>query len=129
MESPIFRSYRKKQIVVHDASELEADLGDLAPFVTEELRTGWHASMVNAEMRQRRIKAASDRLADARRTVEGIGQHTMSVDYDSYIFWNQQLPGCWRDKGFREEFAKANPHTRVQSTTAPTIINPGLATA
>jgi len=113
--------------VVDDASELEADLGDLATLVKEELQRG--ASMVNAEMRQRRIKAASDRLADARRTVEGIGQHTMSVDYDSYIFWNQQLPGCWRDKGFREEFAKANPHTRVQSTTAPTIINPGLATA
>lgn len=102
-------------------------MGDLAPLVKEELQRGWHASMVMAEMRQRQIKAASDRLAGIRRTVEGIGQHVMSIDFDSYIFWNQQLPGCWKDKGFREDFAKANPHTRVESTPSATIINPGFA--
>lgn len=114
--------------MVDDASELEADLGDLAPLVKEELQRGWHFSMVTAEMRQQRIKAASDRLAEARRTVDGIGQHVMSIDFDSYLFWNQQLPGCWTDKGFRDDFAKANPHTRVVSTST-TITTPGLATA
>lgn len=114
--------------MVDDASELEADLGDLAPLVKEELQRGFFASMVNAEMRQQRIKAASDRLAAARRTVDGIGQHVMSIDFDSYMFWNQQLPGCWQDKAFREEFAKANPHTRV-TTTSTTVTSPGLATA
>ncbi len=104
------------------AVELEADLGDLAPLVTEELRTGWHASMVNAEMRQQRIKAASDRIAAARSTVDGLGQHTMSVDFDSYIYWNNLLPGCWKDKGFREEFKKANPHTVVTTTAKPLIV-------
>lgn len=115
--------------MVDDASELEADLGDLAPLVKEELQRGHFASMVNAEMRQRRIKAASDRLAEARRTVEGIGQHTMSIDFDSYLFWNQQLPGCWQDKSFREEFASANPHTRVTSTSTTTVVRPDFATA
>lgn len=106
------------------ADELESDLGDLAPLVTEELRTGWHASMVMAEMRQQRIKQASDFLADARRTVDGIGQHTMSVDFDSYMYWNNQIPGCWKDKGFREEFKKANPHTAVKTTSPTRIIRP-----
>ncbi len=115
--------------MVDDASELEADLGDLAPLVKEELQRGHFASMVNAEMRQRRIKAASDRLAEARRTVEGIGQHTMSIDFDSYLFWNQQLPGCWQDKSFREEFASANPHTRATSTSTTTVVRPDFATA
>ena len=103
------------------AVELESDLGDLAPLVTEELRTGWHASMVNAELRQQRIKAASDRLEAARGMVDGIGQHTMSIDFDSYIYWNQQLPGCWKDKRFREEFKRANQHTVVKSTPKTTI--------
>lgn len=106
------------------AVELEADLGDMAPLVTEELRTGWHASMVTAEMRQRRIKAASDLLATARNSVEGIGQHTMSVDFDTYIYWNNLLPGCWKDKAFRDEFAAANPHTRVTTTAKPLIVVP-----
>jgi len=114
--------------VVDDASELEADLGDLAPLVKEELQRGHFASMVNAEMRQRRIKAASDRLAAARRTVEGIGQHTMSIDFDSYMYWNRELPGCWQDRKFREEFAKANPHTRVVSTSTSTVVRPDFAT-
>jgi hypothetical protein len=112
-----------------DASELESDLGDLAPLVTEDLRVGWHAKMVTSEMRQRRIKAASDRLAEARRSVEGLGQHTMSIDFDSYMYWDRELPGCWKDKAFREEFAKANPHVRVQSTSTTTVVNPGLANA
>lgn len=106
------------------ADELESDLGDLAPLVTEELRTGWHHSMVTAEMRQQRIKAASDRLAAARRTVNGLGQHTMSIDFDSYMYWNQMLPGCWQDKTFRDEFAQANPHTRVTSTSSTTTVVP-----
>ncbi len=115
--------------MVDDASELETDLGDLAPLVTEELRVGWHAKMVTAEMRQRRIKAASDRLAAARHSMDGIGQHTMSVDFDTYMYWDRELPGCWKDKTFRDEFAAANPHTRVQSTSTTTIVNPGLAHA
>jgi hypothetical protein len=113
--------------MVDDASELEADLGDLAPLVKEELARGWHYKMVTAEMRQQRIKAASDRLAAARRTVDGIGQHTMSIDFDSYMYWNRALPGCWTDKSFREEFAAANPHTRVISTSTTTVVNPGFA--
>ena len=113
--------------MVDDASELEADLGDLAPLVKEELQRGWHASMVTAEMRQQRIKNASDRLAAARRSCDGIGQHTMSIDFDSYMYWNQMLPGCWQDKTFREEFGKANPHTRVISTSTTTVVNPGFA--
>ncbi len=111
--------------MVDDASDLEADLGDLAPLVKEELRTGWHASMVTAELRQRRIKAASDRLAEARQSIDGLGQHTMSIDMDSYLYWDRELPGCWKDKGFRDEFAKANPHVRVQSTSTTTIVHPG----
>ena len=111
-----------------DASELESDLGDLAPLVTEELRVGWHAKMVTAEMRQRRIKAASDRLAEARRSVDGIGQHTMSIDFDTYLYWDRELPGCWKDKTFRDQFAQANPHTRVQSTSTTTVFS-GLSHA
>jgi hypothetical protein len=53
----------------------------------------------------------------------------MSIDFDSYMYWDRELPGCWSDKGFREEFAKANPHTRVQSTSTTTVVTPGLSHA
>jgi hypothetical protein len=81
---------------------------EMLDLIKKELFTGWQASAVMAEIRQRRVAEANSRIRGA--MIEGIGQHTMSVDADAYWFWNWKEPGCWKDKGFRTEFLKKNPH-------------------
>lgn len=60
-----------------------------------------------------------------RTTIEGLGQHVLTLAPEAYHYWNKRAPGCWRDKKFRREFARDNPEARVpyQPKTA-TIIRP-----
>ena len=81
---------------------------EMLDLIKGELFRGWHASAVMAEIRQRNVAAANSRLESA--LVEGIGQHTMSVDADAFYFWNWKEPGCWQDKSFRTDFLRRNPH-------------------
>jgi hypothetical protein len=68
-------------------SEFVTDLGDdLAHAVKEELLTGWNASAVLSGVRQSRIAEANARLKHC--AIEGVGQHTMSVDADVWHSWN-----------------------------------------
>ncbi len=81
---------------------------EVLDLIKKELYSGWHASAVMAEIRQRQVAEANSRIESA--LIEGIGQHTMSVDSDAFYFWNWKEPGCWQDKGFRADFLKKNPH-------------------
>lgn len=102
-------------------SELVTDLGDdMAHLVKEELLRGWHADAVLAATRQRRIAEANARLEHC--AVEGVGQHTMSVDADVWHSWNAAEPGCWNDKSFRNWFAKKHPETTVPYTQRKTMV-------
>ena len=105
-------------------STLVTDLGDdLAHLVKEELLRGWHTEAVLAATRQRRIAEANARLEHC--AIEGVGQHTMSVDADVYHSWNAAERGCWTDKGFRDWFKKQHPETAVAYTPrATTILRP-----
>lgn len=99
---------------------------DTAREVIGELRVGWEAEKVLAGIRQRRIAEASARIE--RQSVEGLGQHTHSVDLFAYLYWHSRTNGeCWKDPAFWAEYARDNPDTRVR--TAPRgnrIQHPGL---
>jgi hypothetical protein len=98
-----------------------ADLDDeLAHLVKEELTTGWNAKSVMAGLEQRRIKEATDMLEHC--AVEGVGQHTMSVDPDVYWAWESIEPGCWANKQWRDDFKKRHPETAVHYTPRRTTV-------
>lgn len=40
---------------------------------------------------------------------DGRGQAVASIPPIVYLRWQQEYPGCWRDKGFIEEFLFDNP--------------------
>lgn len=102
-------------------SEFVADLGDeMAALVRDELVAGWHAKAALAATRQARIKEATDRIEHC--SIEGIGQHTMSVDADVYHAWEAAEPGCWKDKGFRDDFKKRFPETAVNYTARKPMV-------
>ena len=92
--------------------DLEEDLGDLGPLVKAELVAGINAERYFAQQAAERIEEANARLGAA--TVDGLGQHVMSIDLTTYHYWNQQYPGCWQDKNFRREVMRDNPATRVR---------------
>jgi len=89
------------------------DLGDLAPYVREELIAGIQAETHLAELEQRKIAEANSKLEAA--MVEGVGQHMLSVDANLYAWWAIREPGCWSDKDFRRRIARDNPSARVRS--------------
>jgi hypothetical protein len=98
-----------------------ADLDDeVAHLVKEELTTGWNAKAVMAGLEQQRIKMANDALAQA--SIEGVGQHVMSIDADVYHAWEAIEPGCWSDKKWRDDFKKRHPETAVQYTPRATTV-------
>lgn len=97
------------------------DLGDeMAHLVKEELLTGWNAKAVMAGLEQQRIAQANERLEQC--AVEGIGQHTMTIDADVYWAWEKTEPGCWADKGWRDDFKKRHPETAVHYTPRRTTV-------
>jgi len=44
---------------------------------------------------------------------DGRGQAVASIPPILYIRWQQEYPGCWKDKGFIEEFLFDNPQCRL----------------
>jgi hypothetical protein len=70
--------------------------------------------------RQRRIKAASDRIGNA--WVDGLGEQIMSIDADVYWHWQRKEPGCWNDKTFRKEFMRDNPEVAIKNRSRKTMI-------
>lgn len=41
--------------------------------------------------------------------VDGLGQEIGSIPPTAYHRWNQLLPGCWKDRDFKNEFLYDNP--------------------
>jgi hypothetical protein len=102
-------------------SPLVDDLGDeLAHLVREELLRGWHVQKVMSSIEAQRIKQATDRIEHC--TVDGLGQHEMSVPVDAYFAWDHKEPGCWKDKAFRDRYKKMNPEVVVPYTPRNTTI-------
>ena len=72
---------------------------------------------VNAQLPQEKDQAARQMAQTAKEikaglaptTGDGRGQPIASIPPIVYIRWQQEYPGCWRDKGFVEEFLFDNP--------------------
>jgi hypothetical protein len=102
-------------------SSIVAGLDDeMAHLVKEEMLRGWHVKGALAAIEQRRIKQACDQIEQC--SVEGLGQHTMSIDPDVYFAWETLEPGCWADKQWRDDFKKRHPETAVQYTPRNTTV-------
>lgn len=75
---------------------------------------------VMAQIEQNQIAAAQPEKI----WVNGLGQHTMSIQADAYHYWGQRFGyKCWRDKKFRREFARDNPAVRVRSQAPKTMVS------
>lgn len=80
--------------------------------VLDEFRMGWEREKTEAMLRQQRIGAACSRLESA--AVEGLGHIDMDIPAESYFYWHHREPGCWKDKTFRREYKRDNPHVVVR---------------
>jgi hypothetical protein len=74
--------------------------------------------------RQRKIAAATAAIEHS--WTEGLGEHYMSVDAESFFYWVRRLgKECWNDPQFLAEFRRDNPETIVKNRPRKeTIIRP-----
>ena len=93
--------------------------GDLPRQVMDEFTRGWRMREVLAVKEQEQVAATQPDST----WVDGIGQRTMSISADAFHFWGQRLGyDCWKDRGFRREFARDNPAVRVKSVARKTMV-------
>lgn len=95
---------------------------DTACDVITELRRGWEVEKTLAAINQQKIAQS---VQHGMRTLDGLGQHTHSVDIRAYLYWHARTNGeCWKDPKFWDEFGRDNPATRVPyASRGATIIN------
>jgi len=76
---------------------------------------------VNANLPREKTVAAQQMAQTAKDVQEGYvpssgdgrGQAIGSIPPIVYMRWQQEYPGCWHDKGFREEFLFDNPQCQL----------------
>lgn len=87
---------------------------DVIDAVCKEIIAGWQMKIQLARAAQARKKAEMDRLAGY--ALEGIGQHTLSVDRESFMYWGTREGfECWDDDEFLREYARDNETARVKT--------------
>jgi len=64
---------------------------------------------LNAVAKQRMEQALGPK---AKKWVDGLGELKLTVPARTFFRWAQQYPGCWRDKGFVDEFHRDNVECR-----------------
>ena len=99
---------------------------DIAEAVKDYAVETWNEKAVHAFDRQAAIAASNER--DKPKAVDGLGYLDMQVDSQIFHWWNAKLPGCWRDKDFRNWFKKNYPTTVVHSggTGKTMVLMPGF---
>jgi hypothetical protein len=97
--------------------------GDMYGLVEKELRMGFELERQRAFARQREIAKANAR--NPRKSVEGLGQVTMSIDPVLRLLAERQYGhGCFRDKRFVKELLRDNPELRVTHERKAMIVAP-----
>lgn len=66
---------------------------------------------VQADLRQAEIGRVL--INEGAQAISGLGQKLGTIDGRIWHRWNQQHPGCWDDKTFRDEFFSDNPQCRA----------------
>ena len=93
--------------------------------VVDEFRSGFHAQMALAAVRQEKINALN-RQSEIR-TLEGTGQLVAQVDAD--VYWAMRArfgPMCWREPGFLESCFKKGTIERPRVRQSGTLRLQGL---
>lgn len=95
---------------------------DTACDVITEFRRGWEVEKSLAAIRQRKLAQS---VQHGMATLDGLGQHTHTVDIAAFLYWHHRTGGqCWKDPAFWEEFGRDNPATKVPyASRNVTIIN------
>ena len=96
------------ELEVNKFNVLNTEHSALAAEITDEVR---------AQLPQEKALAAKQMAQTAKEVSEGLaptsgdgrGQAVASIPPIVYIRWQQEYPGCWKDKGFIEEFLFDNP--------------------
>ena len=87
--------------------------GEFAATVTDQ---------VNAQLPQEKERAKREMAQTAKEVkelglvsdkVDGRGQAVCSIPPIIYMRWQQEYPGCWKDKGFVDEFLADNPQCQL----------------
>jgi len=93
---------------------------DVITEVCNEIIAGWQMKIQIARAAQARKKAEMDRLAGY--ALEGIGQHTLSVDRESFMYWGTREGfDCWEDDSFLREYHRDNETARVKTLRKATV--------
>lgn len=96
---------------------------DSGRMIERELRMGFELEKSMAFARQRKIAAANAR--NPRRSIEGMGQVTMSIDPVLRVLAERQFGrGCFNDKNFVRELLRDNPELRVPTQKKAMILRP-----
>ena len=91
--------------------------------VVDEFRRGAQAHVAMAALRQERINAASRRLENSSKLMEGVGQLEYRIDPDLYwAFRHTYGPDCWNDPDFRLALEKAGVIQKVKGISDKIII-------
>ena len=83
--------------------------------VLQEFRAGFKAHAVMAMNRQEQINAASRRLENCSKLMDGIGQLKYRIDED--LYWHMRAiygPDCWKDAAFTKALERDGVIQRVK---------------
>jgi hypothetical protein len=84
--------------------------GEFARHLESKVRGSLPSEKADAAARQ--LKIARELQAEGSVVSNVTGQKLGSVDARVYHRWNQEFPGCWRDKKFVDWFLWKNPQCR-----------------
>ncbi len=91
---------------------LQQDHSSLAAEITDAVNANLPREKdVAAKQMARTAAEVQDGLAPT--SGDGRGQAVASIPPIIYMRWQQEYPGCWKDKGFIEEFLFDNPQCRL----------------
>lgn len=102
---------------------LVAPIEGISSSVLDEFRTGFRTHAVMAMKRQEALNAASARLENASRLMDGIGQLKYRIDQD--LYWHMRAiygPDCWRDPEFTAALERDGVIVRVKGISDKIMI-------
>ena len=72
----------------------------------------YHVDLEEYEASKRAVEANEANRYMGNASMDGLGQHVMTLPAREFFRWQADERGCWGDKGFVREFARDNPEFR-----------------
>jgi hypothetical protein len=87
------------------------DIEQFARSIHDIALRGVAEEKVRAVLNQARIARVMEQAGSVR--MNGIGQKIAGIDPRTFFRWEQEFPGCWRNKEFVREYLRDNPNARA----------------